>query len=42
MVQARVIAQTLTNLLTTTGQVQYTITPAAVPCIGNDTVYLWM
>jgi len=34
-----VIAQTLTNLLTTTGQVQYTITPVAVPCIGNDTIY---
>jgi len=35
-----VIAQTLTNLLSTTGQVQYTITPEAIPCIGNDTIYL--
>jgi uncharacterized protein (TIGR02145 family) len=35
-----VIAQTLTNLLTTTGQVQYTIIPVAGACTGNDTNYL--
>jgi uncharacterized protein (TIGR02145 family) len=35
-----VISQVLTNLLTTTGQVQYTINPQAGPCAGNDTNYI--
>ena len=35
-----VIAQTLTNHLSTTGQVQYSITPLAGTCTGNDTNYL--